>query len=382
MPYTRTDREAIQAAANTLEGLQRIVQHDLRDQLQKVGNQWRARSPFVGPEGDRNPSFYIFLGRRGDYMFKCHSTGRGGNWWNFLEFIRPHSTDQEKYEIAAQRLNVGPAIIADRAEYEPLQCRTVFFPVEEAADRCHYYVEQFESYVIDMFGGAGTMAMARFGIGSDCDGWTNFWHIDCQWRVHGVKRAKFRLNDHGKPTKKDVNGKAQIHWKWPANHKEPNTWTPVFGEQTLIGASPDVVYIVESEDSAVLLTADCIQRGEEALVLAAGGKAGYLNLFERLGVARMHMADTEKLQRYILIPDADHGPTEENPYIFEALKEAAYRHAMINLEVMTLHELTRFAPYRDQIGPKWDIGDVFHAMFHPAPSKATTAPKKRTTQKT
>ena len=89
------------------------------------------------------------------------------------------------------------------------------------------------------------------------------------------------------------------------------------------------------------------------------------------------------MQRFVLIPDVDHASTEEHPHVFEALKEAAFRHAMVNLEIWTLSELTRFAPYRDQIGRTWDIGDVFHVMLHvlhPEASEATGAATKRARQ--
>ena len=346
--------DQIHAAASTGEGLRRIVEHDLRAPFRQAGRELVTRSPFTGENGDRTPSFYLNPHRG---VFKCWSTGRGGNWYKYLQFIRPNATRAELFALAAERLNIPELVILNNTPGRPPepQERTTFYRPAQVTDRARHGVGVFETYVLDMFGEHGRQALGAYGVGCNADGSTNFWAVDLHGRVHGVKVTTYTLNSSGKPTKKRPDGRARVRWEFPK--AETNVWRPAFGEHLLKGAAPQTVAIVEAEDTAVLLYAKMLSEGHRGVVLAAGGAGNYVGVFERLGVARGYM-DASAAPEHNLFPDRD-TPAEQ----LEALQEAAQRHAGVNLAVVPVERFATHYGYSGPLGPKYDPGDILHDLF-------------------
>ncbi len=315
-----------------------------------------ARSPLAGPEGDRTPSFFVHV--EGKY-WTCFSTSQGGDWYQYLMAQFPHLTTRERLKIAIDRLNApldlqGHHHIGSSPARE--RPRSEFYSREEALELMPFW-GMMEQYMMNLHGRM-EQVLENYLVGSDKEGRTLFWHIDVHGNIHGAKTATYRMNDDGKPTKKAASGAARIGWLWKDGQSMSEcTWKPIYGEHLLRNACPEIVYILEAEDSVFAMQASNFGEDKKAVFLAAGGIPGAA-FFARIRACLEYMH-----------PDADpewwfcHDRDVTNEQL-DRVEATAQRVAGINIDRGSVDMIADMWGYTGKLGPKWDIGDLVHEVCH------------------
>jgi hypothetical protein len=321
-----------------------IVTPYLRGDLRPSGSELCALSPFTN---EKTPSFTVNE-RKG--VWYCFSTGTGGDWFEFLRKCHPHSKVLELFAIAAAHLNLPPDELDELSGIYAARASFSIQPTEppRAQERKHFYTldhitrPEFRNpgpltnYVFQHYGHAGLNALDRYYFGHDVNGLARYWHIDVNCRVHFCKAMKHRTRADGKPTKKGEDGRLIVtpQWDYPQQIKE-SAWRPLFGEHRLHDQNGVDLYLVESEDTALIMEAAFCAFGvvQPFAVLAVGGSANFRRAIQRL--ASIQAQRPGIFERVTICPDED-----QLPAVAE-LGNLAQREMGVNLNLLAVHEMMR-----------------------------------------
>ncbi len=218
--------------------------------LKKRGAQYIGKSPF---SNERTPSFTVHPAKG---IFKCFSSGKGGDCMKFLEL-----TQNWKFNQAAQYLGKKYGIDIDGVDeysYVPktpekfeeikpdfIHPNTMLATIGEYDDNplFKYLSKKIEPYTLKN-------AFKKYHIG--CSGnWVIYWQVDYETFVRSGKFIKYKIDGH---RDKD----APTTWE----HSKTKEYKPVypdfilqqcfFGEHLISENHRQPIAIVESEKTAVI----------------------------------------------------------------------------------------------------------------------------------
>jgi len=233
--------------------------------LKKRGSQWVGLSPFAN---ERSPSFYV---KPSKGIYKCFSTGKGGDIINFLQECQQWQFgDALKY--LGKRFNIDMenndfVFIPKIKEAEPVKQPSLIHPDELIKSKADIKLNTLYKFLITKFTKEQIEnAFSMYEIGHNLD-WIIFWQIDINGFIRSGKYIKYKIDGH-----RDKDQRTTWHHSATKEYKpvypDFNLVQCFFGEHLIEPLKP--IAIVESEKTAVI----CSILMPKYTWLACGSKNG------------------------------------------------------------------------------------------------------------
>lgn len=235
--------------------------------LKKNGSQYVGLSPFAN---ERTPSFYV---KPSKGMYKCFSTGKGGDIINFLQECQGWEFNDAVRYLAKKfsvSLEDNDFVFVPRVK-EPEQVIEISFihPEELLKSKYNFRVTNLYTYLSTKIESKELdKAFKLYHVGEN-SGWNIFWQVDVNTFVRSGKYIKYKEDGH-----RDKDQRTTWHHSATKEYKpvypDFNLVQCFFGEHLISNDIRKPIAIVESEKTAIV----CSVLMPAYIWLACGSKNG------------------------------------------------------------------------------------------------------------